>query len=159
MADGDNADPQSLFAKLRTPLLRELADYWVGRRGTRSMPARADIDPVDLPQHLPNLILAEVQTDPLRFHFRVVGTALEAQLGQIYTGATIGEESGRFFRAYARCVDRARPTREYMRYDFGDDAETGEFERLLLPLSENDRDVHMILGEAVYKNLHTRQDR
>jgi hypothetical protein len=158
MTTRDGAEQEALFAKLRTPLLRELADYWMSRRGTRRMPARADIDPVDLPRHLPNLILAEVQTDPLRFHFRVVGTALEAQLGRIYTGATIGEDAGHFFKAYARCVDKAQPTREYMRYDFGDDAEPGEFERLLLPLSENDRDVHMILGEAVYKTLYTRQD-
>jgi hypothetical protein len=158
MASDADAELERVFGKLRTPQLRELSDYWLARRGDRAMPRLADIDPVHLPRHLPNLILAEVLQDPLRFRFRVVGTALERQLGRSYTGQTIGAEARGFYKAYARCVEKSQPTREYMRYDFGEGQTPGEFERLLLPLSNNDTDVHMILGEVVYKNLHTRQD-
>lgn len=146
------------FAKLRTPQTRELAAYWLAQRGERRMPRRADIDPVDLPAHLPNLVLAEVLHDPLRFRLRVVGTALEEQMGYRLTGEIVDAERGAFYKAYARCAEQVRPARDYAKYDFGDGAPPGEFERLLLPLSEDDREVSMILAEVVYKNLRTRQD-
>jgi hypothetical protein len=159
--DGPVIDRQSLdrtFAKLRASELRELADYWLRQRGARPMPRRADIDPVDLPRHLPRLVLADVFYAPLRVRFRVVGTELERRLGYALTGHTIDAGSGAFFKPYELCAEQVRPTREYSRYDFGDAGPVGEFERLLLPLSEDGARVTMVLGEVLYRNLRTRRD-
>jgi hypothetical protein len=40
--------------------LRNLYDYWNARRGSRPMPARGDLDPIDLKAVLPLLILIDV---------------------------------------------------------------------------------------------------
>ncbi len=153
----DQAALEKTFGKLRAPGLRELADYWLARRGEADMPRRSDIDPVDLKSHLPRLILADVWYRPLRFHFRVVGSELEHQLGYRYTGTTIDDSAGAFFKPYQVCAEQVRPTREYVRYDFDDGGPIGEFERLLLPLSEDGKTVTMVFGEAIYTRLMTRE--
>lgn len=146
------------FAKLRAPALGELANYWLRQRGARPMPRRADIDPVDLAPHLPRLVLADVLDAPLRVRFRVVGTELEHRLGYALTGRTIDAGSGAFFKPYEACAQQVRPVREYARYDFDDGGPVGEFERLLLPLSEDGGRVTMVLGEVIYWDLRTRRD-
>jgi hypothetical protein len=153
----DEAAVEKTFAKLRASGLRDLADYWRARRGAAAMPRRADIDPVELRGHLPRLILADVWRAPLRFHFRVVGTELEEQLGERYTGTVIDERAGAFFKPYAACATQVRPIREYVRYDFDDGGPIGEFERLLMPLSEDGETVTMVFGEAIYTRLMTRE--
>lgn len=153
----DEAAVEKTFGKLRAPALRELADYWLDRRGDASMPRHADIDLVDLTTQLPWLILADVWRAPLRFHFRVVGDELEHLLGQRYTGTTIDRSAGMFFKPYQACAEQVRPIREYVRYDFDDGGPVGEFERLLLPLSEDDETVTMVFGEAIYTRLMTRE--
>ncbi len=141
---------EKTFGKLRTPALRDLADYWRAKRGNADMPRRSDIDPSHLTSHLPHLILAEVLYNPLRFQFHMVGSALEQQLGQRYTGTLIDAGAGSFFKSYQACVEQVRPTREYMRYNFNDGGPVGEFERLLLPLSEDGKTVSAVLGGAIY---------
>lgn len=138
---------------LRSPLLQHLHAYWDDQRGDRMMPARIDIDPTDLPRLLSRLILADVLDDPLRFRFRVVGTDLERRLGRRMTGETVGADTPAFYRPYCTCCVEARPTHEYARYDFGPDEKPGEFERLLLPLSDDGDRVSQILGGVVYTDL------
>src|ERR1044071_4112407 len=50
-------------------------DYWHSKRGARSMPSRADIDPVDMPRRLlPFINLVDVVADERRYVYRLVGT-------------------------------------------------------------------------------------
>jgi hypothetical protein len=141
--------------KLRHPKLRALYDYWDTCRAGRQMPARGDIDPLDIPRHLATLILADIEPDPLRVRFRVVGTELESRVGRTVTGDVLDADSdAAFFQPYATCALEARPVHEYARFDFGSDRPTGEFERLLLPLSADGRTVDQVLGEVIYSNLH-----
>ena len=55
-----------------------LYNYWVQRCAGRPMPRRADIDPVDMPEHLPGLLLIDVEGVSARglgiYRYRVVGT-------------------------------------------------------------------------------------
>src|SRR3546814_11077187 len=55
--------------------LAKLLAYWEGKRGIRPMPARKDIDVLDLRFVLGRLLLLEV-ADGRRFRFRLHGTAL-----------------------------------------------------------------------------------
>ena len=68
--------------------LIQIFDYWYARRGTRAMPARKDIDPLDLRRHLPRLMLMEVLDDPFRLRYRLVGTDVVAATGEDRTGRT-----------------------------------------------------------------------
>lgn len=132
------------------PKLRSLYAYWSAKRGGRTMPARADIDPVDMPALLPHLMLVTVAGDPPRFRFRLVGTEIVARYGMELTGrdlanVDLGSELGAVRLQYEETAREAVPT--YCRHAI----ETGagkhlRYERLLLPLSADGAHVDMMLG-------------
>ena len=75
--------------QLQDPLLIELYAYWESKRGGRAMPARRDLDPVDVPRLLPHLMLLDVH-GPRTLRFRVVGSAVAAAIGRDPTGELLG---------------------------------------------------------------------
>ena len=62
----------------------ELYRYWAARCGTRTMPARADLDPVAMKPYLPHLMLFDVVGE--RFRYRLVGTRVVQDFGRDVTG-------------------------------------------------------------------------
>ena len=58
------------------PLLQRLYSYWLARKGERRFPERGDIDPLDFPYLLGNILLIDMVRNPLRFRFRVHGTEM-----------------------------------------------------------------------------------
>lgn len=71
------------FGHVRDERLRRLVAYWLDRRRGRTMPARRDIDPVDIPWVLPFIWLNDVvppatAADGLRFRCRLAGEAINA---------------------------------------------------------------------------------
>lgn len=80
-------DSEAFAAEIRHPVLRRFFAYWRAKAGDRAMPRRADIDPVDFPYALGYVILVEVERAPLRFRFRLYGSALVNYFGDgDYTG-------------------------------------------------------------------------
>ena len=75
------------------PEFTELLRYWESRRHGDRLPARADIEPLELRGLLPHLLLLEVERagDRLRFRFRVAGTAFTTLIGRDVTGLHIDE--------------------------------------------------------------------
>ncbi len=61
-------------------------DYWTRLRGDRAFPSRAEIDPVALKQHLPYLSVTEIQPEPFRIRYRLVGT----EVARLYNGEMRG---------------------------------------------------------------------
>ena len=47
------------------PKLVQLYDYWDTIRDVRAMPGRRDMDPLDIPKLLANMVLYDVEHDPL----------------------------------------------------------------------------------------------
>jgi len=74
------------IAELGSEPLSRLEAYWLEKRGTRPLPARADLDPADIKDLLPQIILVRIEHDPLRVRYTVVGTASAAAAGFDYTG-------------------------------------------------------------------------
>lgn len=76
-------------------LLRQGYRYWDGKRAGRAMPARSDIDPVEIRALLPHVVLIDVLGEPsagsLDFRYRLLGTAVEAHLSNRYTGLKMSE--------------------------------------------------------------------
>jgi hypothetical protein len=54
-------------SELSAPRLRQAFAYWRGKLAGRAMPARRDIDPVDVPTLLSYVMLADVLPAPLDF--------------------------------------------------------------------------------------------
>ncbi|MBT5498221.1 MAG: PAS domain-containing protein, partial [Alphaproteobacteria bacterium] len=57
-----------------SPLLLQAHDLWDRKRANRLMPARADLDPVEMPKLLPHMALIEVRPYGQRLRVRLVGT-------------------------------------------------------------------------------------
>jgi hypothetical protein len=69
------------------PLLRAVWEFCAARRGTRALPTRRDIDPVDMPRFvLPNLVLFDVFDQGARFRWRLAGTEVVSRFGRDATG-------------------------------------------------------------------------
>jgi len=75
------------------PLLRDLYEYWHGKKGDRKMPSRPDICPTEIIDLLPKILLIDVTYEPLRFRFRLIGTDVVSIMGQDVTGKYLDELS------------------------------------------------------------------
>ena len=82
------------------PMLATLLAYWHRKRGTRAMPARADIEPAELKALLPNIFMVDVEHAPFRLRYRLVGSALVDVLGQDIKGKYL-DEMPLLFRTFA----------------------------------------------------------
>lgn len=84
--------PSSALAlALRSTINRQALEYWIKIRGDRPMPSRADLDPIDIRQILPNVVLLDVTHDPLDFRYRLIGTKIVSQLNDDHTGKWMSE--------------------------------------------------------------------
>lgn len=72
--------------------LSALFRYWDKKRAERAMPARRDIDPIEMgPRLLPHLMLCELGDHGDRIRFRLVGTFLVKRLGYDPTGQWLAD--------------------------------------------------------------------
>ena len=60
--------------RIAEPQLRDLYLYWDGKRGPRNYPARVDIEPQEIKNLLPYVMLVDVLEEGRFFRFRLVGT-------------------------------------------------------------------------------------
>lgn len=72
-----------------SPRIRRFYEYWNGKRGGRAMPSRADIDPAEIKDLLPGIILIDVRHDPLKLTYRLVGTNEVTARGSDPTGRDV----------------------------------------------------------------------
>lgn len=66
--------------------IKALNDWWNTKRGPRSMPDRADVDPVELKPLLPYLLISECLHNPFNVRYRLVGTVVADVTGFDITG-------------------------------------------------------------------------
>jgi hypothetical protein len=144
----------ALLAEIKDERLRRLYQYWNDKRGARRFPARRDIDPLDFAYVLGHVMLIDVTHDPLRFRFRLYGSALLDRNNAVdMTGKYLDEHARPEFRAYLRdewadTVERGSPTHGF--FDRMIDDELRKFEVLRLPLSADGTTVDMLLVCAVF---------
>ncbi|HLT76481.1 MAG TPA: PAS domain-containing protein [Ferrovibrio sp.] len=72
-----------------SPRIRRFWDYWNARRGGRAMPSRRDIDPTEIPDLLPYIVLTDVLAEPPFLRYRLVGTKQVAVRGRDPTGQPV----------------------------------------------------------------------
>jgi hypothetical protein len=137
--------------------MNEIHAYWLAKRGQRRMPARQDIDPVEIPKLLRNMMLIDVFHDPLKFRYRLIGTRVVDATGENRTGKCF--DSVEFFAAnpivweqYAAAVAGGAPVHSLEPFRRLDTGTEYEVERLLLPLSSDGVTVDMILVYFHFKS-------
>ena len=99
--------------RYENPQLQRFYDYWLGKCRDGRPPARADIDPVDIHDMLPGIMIIDVVEDEgrRRFRFRLFGTSHVEFNQRDLTGKFIDEvftpeDSARVDAAYAELVRR-----------------------------------------------------
>ncbi len=131
--------------------LIRLLRYWTAKRGDRRAPRRADLDPLlEIPELVPMLTLIDVVREPLRFRFRLVGTAVVHALGRDATGrfadeSLYGSEAAGIVATYRRMTEEVRPFRRRSRLAWND-REWQVLEAVELPLIDDTGQVCMIMG-------------
>ena len=146
-------DPQTLTH----PTLAFLRGYWETKRGDRAMPARADIRPFDLKEHLGWMLMVDVLPDLSDFRFKLIGTYVTQYFLGDSTGKTVSEAFAshnpmvsKVLKSLLRMTARDRvPVRA-----FGDADWIGpgfeKFDAIYLPLSDDGETVNMILHGFVF---------
>jgi len=138
------------------PLLKELVAYWERRRGTRLAPRRADVDPADLPAHLPNLFMVDVLDGGADFRYRLIGTAIVDGLGRDSTGKRLSElyhdrptVLARLLERFNLVVTERRPVFTRGQVLWLPDAGIRRFVSGALPLSDDGASIDTVLVEML----------
>jgi hypothetical protein len=138
-------------------------NYWLAKCGNRSMPARADIDPVEVPrQLLPGICIVDVVTDERRYVYRLVGTGDVEVRGNDPTGKSVlegyfGPSAEDALSCYDRVVATCAPLLDPTPFT----APSGKWineETLFLPLSDDDKRVNKILVFSYSRDIRRYSD-
>ena len=139
---------------LRVPIWHhfDLYRYWVDKRSSRTMPARSDLNPADIPALLPHLMIVDKVDGQCRW--RLVGTAAVREVGREPTGTFVGSH----ISTAPETVAAVRATYERVFTTAHAIFSTGELEvksganqisLLLLPLSDDGANVNMAVTTLV----------
>lgn len=153
MQENSRRSPDSLpIPDTCHPKIRQIVAYWRKIHPADGvLPGRQHLDPIDIPALLPNVWLIDVSREPLRFRFRLIGTAVVEYAGEDNTGKWFDEAMPNFDPkvfvdlaetgepSWARSPSRMRPYKEYR-----------ELERVRLPLARDGKTVDMILCLTVF---------
>ena len=151
--DGTVFDPTLGFLH---PVVADGLAYWESKRRGRRFPARADIDPLEIPRLLPHVLLME--RVPTRaapgygWRYRLVGTGVATLYGE-HTGKLMEDAlkphvARRNRGVIEEAVSRAAPMRAIGRTRFmGHEWLLGE--ALVAPLSADGETIDMILSVVV----------
>ncbi len=136
----------------RHPRFRRLAAYLASKAPPGKLAGRRHIDPLEIPDLLPHLMLVDVvpqETGPPRFRLRLVGTEVVEIQGSDKTGQYVedvltAEEGGEIRRGYDEIVRSRKP-----QYRSGTVATPGRqhvgYERVAFPLATDGEHVDMLV--------------
>lgn len=138
------------------PVLGSLLRYWNAQREGRIMPARQDIDPLEMgPKLLPHLLLCDLQDRGARPRYRLVGTNVVRRWGFDPTGRYLDETMGPYF-AYLgdllrQLFQERAPIQAGCAFRWGVNREL-EANHLLLPLSKGGLDPAIALVGLTFRS-------
>ncbi|MFN4311259.1 MAG: PAS domain-containing protein [Ferrovibrio sp.] len=121
--------------------LQELARYWFARCKADDIPLRSEIDPLDFPALLPNIMLLDRVSGPDadRYRFRLSGTHVRFYTGRELTGCYLDEVLPVDYLDYVRLLNRTVQTERLPVYTSSLYHDEGNFVngityRLVMPL-------------------------
>ena len=141
--------PQGDATKIPETQLRQLYEYWTGKRKSGRWPLGADIDPEELAPLLPFVMLVDVLDDGRHFRFRLIGT--DVAIGVNPIGKLQHEELPEgIYRDHITALFRrgaAGPGALYSRsaYEYGQTEGPRSISRLFMPLSSDSTVIDMML--------------
>ncbi|WP_162906738.1 PAS domain-containing protein [Algihabitans albus] len=146
-SSSSNSLPQPALHALN----RALLDYWLSKRRDDGLPRESEIDPTEIPQLLPDLIVYE-RIEPDHFRVRIVGQRVVMRIGVDPTGANIFEVFSERFKsnvmaAMNRVLDEPCAQLTTVRDRFPSGRE-GLVEVLRLPLADDKGQLRYIISST-----------
>jgi hypothetical protein len=126
----------------------DLYRCWDAKRDGRPQPTRRDVDPCEIGRLLRHIALIERSADGYRW--RLMGTAIAADIGSDLTGRRFGESVGppgfvkKLTAGFDRVLGKPQPIFEQSQYTTAR-GDRESVSRLLLPLGPDDRTGAMVL--------------
>ncbi|WP_299374115.1 PAS domain-containing protein [uncultured Kiloniella sp.] len=148
-----------LKINIKNQPIKKLYDYWLSKAPPSMLPARHDIDPAEMAEFLPHLILLDVQANPLDFRYRLIGTHISAYLKEDLTSrwmSTLDHQKppSRIWDNCKKAVETRGPVFPYTPY-IGPKQDIVEMEDLILPLARDGINVDMLLVGVTYTHKTT----
>jgi len=148
---------ETLRARMRHSAMRRLFEYWLAKRGSRFAPARADIDPLDIPYALGELLMLDVEqanpdAEPV-FRYRLTGSRIVLLAGYDLTGKTTAAIPDPAKRAYVEGVYRqavAERAPVLVEHQRPIDGRPRDYTLLVLPLSNDGKAIDILMAHQIY---------
>jgi len=107
-------EPTLDWTTRKLPRIDRMHAYWQSRRRGHAVPLRRDIDPGDLKDMLPYVIIAELHREPFRVRYRLGGAAVSSALGYNIAGRWLHEMDvagghGTWIGIYRRLFETGQP--------------------------------------------------
>ncbi|KKJ78778.1 hypothetical protein WH95_01550 [Kiloniella litopenaei] len=123
--------------------------YWLSKCRGDAIPSREDISPAEMVSFLPNILLLDVQKEPLDFRFRLIGTRIVPLLNRDYTGELMStienlKSPNSVWKNCCKAVERAEPVYAFTPY-VGPKKDILDVEDLILPLASDGKNVNMLM--------------
>ena len=139
-----------LESDLKSPLVKAGIAYWTARKDAERVPARADFDPlIEVPTLVRNMMLKDVQREPLDFRYRLIGSVVRHHLHRDVTGqwmtAIPGQGPGNPLWAYHERVFESRAPVFLRPAYLGPHREFVYIESVILPLASDHENVDMLM--------------
>ena len=157
-ASNDESRFDLLLSEIGSELIHQFHHYWLRICCHGRLPSRAEIDPANFKRILPNVILANIERDPFRVHYRLCGTRVTEFCGNL-TGQYLDQmgtpdlwSTAGYLRQYQLVVEETRPV-------FGHDWIMGRFgirhqvQSGIWPLASDGRTVDMCVAVEDYLKL------
>jgi hypothetical protein len=142
----------------KSTLVKALFDWWSANPGPSGIPDRAGFDFLEHRRLMPNVMISEVETDPFRIRYRLVGTRVVHNIGLDFTGRYLHDLIGHDF---------ATPWMDYYRSSYAerrpvlgevtDPAKSGgtfTYEFGIFPVTHGGTDVKQFIALEDYFDFH-----
>lgn len=145
------------LSTVKSERVRRVYDYWNGLRGARFAPTRAEIDPAELRDLLPWVVLVDIEPRPFRVRYRLVGTQVVEVSGFDFTGRYLDELEfvsleGEFENSYQRVWREKVPAYVRPFWPFDSEMKT-RYDLGIFPLSDDKQTVTRALAIEGYEEI------
>ncbi len=146
---------KELLSSITQWQVKELLEYWLRIHPRNKMPCRADFDPIDIPRILPHIVLMNVEPEPFRLKFRLVGTVVTNAFNRELTGLYFDEAFENYPEAEGYTQRKEVFEEAIPKYFFGKgrlkyDLDFTSIEWVLLPFAEDGENVDLIVAALSY---------
>ena len=127
---------------MRSDIIKRATDYWSEKRDGRRMPTRPSIDPIDLADLLPNLVVAESIDGGKDYMHRIAGAEAEKLLGADMHGTRLSrlKNSKTALASWRNGLDLARTLKAPHFTTFESEIGVMPIRAVFLPLSRGETD-------------------